>query len=729
MYRTDTAGLHTEGWGRRGALVTVAAAVMVTCVCWPSDLHGHESYPKLANIYFPSLASSDLSELARWDLLVLAKRAQDRNQEELIQLREINPDIVLFAHMPLTYNGRWASPPINGDLLIELDENDWWMKDTRGNVVDLSFNAGLLNMTTSCPVNGEGRRICDWIGDFIFERLGPGGLWDGVYLDCCWDDINWVNDGLEDPIDADGDGVGDDADVLNAMWREGLDIAVTRLRELVGEDYIIATNGNNTFYACCNSSTREDFPKMHGDWYDNIAHDEYGYLTIESRYRSPRFNIINGIWHGPVQGDGEPVRSSAFERKFGFALTSTLVFGNGYFSFDGGIGLPGHCQTWWHELYDIDLGQPLGRAESVEATPGNAPWVELGDMLKLRRFSGGLAVVNPTSCTQTVQLGGEYYMSGSWNGHFYAYTGATGSVELPQNSGEVLAGSGRVFAGVPRVDREPLGGTSVLLSWDEIPGAAQYSIYRSSDPGAPSQAGAGTFLGVVTDTQYIDSALAPNQSYYYRVAAVDESDCEGQPSHPVRVKTTQGSDLSVEVVAEDRDVRLALKWQKKRELGCNVYRTAPDGRRSKLNDVLITGLGELVDDSAVPGAAHLRELVAELDGIEVVVADGRGMIAERLTENTILHPCSPNPAAFSSTISFHVGQEALRDGGIRTTLAVYDVAGRLVRSLLDSDLEPGPYSVAWDRKSDSGRVVASGCYMYALSVGGLTRTGKLTIIN
>ncbi len=130
----------------------------------------------------------------------------------------------------------------------------------------------------------------------------------------------------------------------------------------MGDDYLIVTNGNNTLYGSCNGSTREDFPNMHGGWYENITNETYGYVAIQSQYRQPSLSIVNGIWQGAAGPNGAE-GNAAYERQLRYGLASTLVYGNGYFSFDGLNGTGGHCQAWWHPLYDVDLGQPVGRAE------------------------------------------------------------------------------------------------------------------------------------------------------------------------------------------------------------------------------------------------------------------------------------------------------------------------------------------------------------------------------
>ena len=78
---------------------------------------------------------------------------------------------------------------------------------------------------------------------------------------------------------------------------------------------------------------------------------------------------------------------------------------------------------------------------------------------------------------------------------------------------------------------------------------------------------------------------------------------------------------------------------------------------------------------------------------------------------TALSQNAPNPFNPSTRIDF-----ALERGG-RTTLRIYDVAGRLVASLVDRDLPAGPHTVSWRGMDRSGRAVSSGVYFYELRSG------------
>jgi len=84
----------------------------------------------------------------------------------------------------------------------------------------------------------------------------------------------------------------------------------------------------------------------------------------------------------------------------------------------------------------------------------------------------------------------------------------------------------------------------------------------------------------------------------------------------------------------------------------------------------------------------------------------------------------PNPFNPSTTIDFSVPDEGK---GI-TTLHIYDLRGRLVRTLIDEELSPGNFSLHWDGKTDLGEKVSSGTYLYRLEVGDFTTTKKMILV-
>jgi hypothetical protein len=75
---------------------------------------------------------------------------------------------------------------------------------------------------------------------------------------------------------------------------------------------------------------------------------------------------------------------------------------------------------------------------------------------------------------------------------------------------------------------------------------------------------------------------------------------------------------------------------------------------------------------------------------------------------TLLAQNEPNPFNPTTRIVYSIGKPG------RASLRVYDLAGRLVATLLDRDVGAGPSSVVWNGLDDNGRRVPSGVYVYRL---------------
>lgn len=73
-----------------------------------------------------------------------------------------------------------------------------------------------------------------------------------------------------------------------------------------------------------------------------------------------------------------------------------------------------------------------------------------------------------------------------------------------------------------------------------------------------------------------------------------------------------------------------------------------------------------------------------------------------------LEPSTPNPFRAATTLRFSLPVAE------RVELGVYDVQGRLVRSLGESELPGGAHTLTWDGKDDAGASLASGVYFLRL---------------
>jgi hypothetical protein len=102
--------------------------------------------------------------------------------------------------------------------------------------------------------------------------------------------------------------------------------------------------------------------------------------------------------------------------------------------------------------------------------------------------------------------------------------------------------------------------------------------------------------------------------------------------------------------------------------------------------------------------------------------DGRGGIPKAL----VLWQNYPNPFNPSTTISFDIpGNDGTRQA---VSLNIYDIRGRRVKSLVDSDLESGSHRIQWNGQEESGVPVSSGIYLYTLKTGEGIHTRKMTVL-
>lgn len=82
----------------------------------------------------------------------------------------------------------------------------------------------------------------------------------------------------------------------------------------------------------------------------------------------------------------------------------------------------------------------------------------------------------------------------------------------------------------------------------------------------------------------------------------------------------------------------------------------------------------------------------------------------------------PNPFNPNTTISYDVKDAS------EVFLAIYNVKGQLIRSLVNEAKSTGHHTVAWDGRDQNGNVVGSGIYQYVMKAGRYHETRRMTLI-
>lgn len=87
-----------------------------------------------------------------------------------------------------------------------------------------------------------------------------------------------------------------------------------------------------------------------------------------------------------------------------------------------------------------------------------------------------------------------------------------------------------------------------------------------------------------------------------------------------------------------------------------------------------------------------------------------------------LAPATPNPLHSASTITFGLPQTGVAH------LGVYDMSGRLVRTLVSGQVEAGYHTLTWDGRDEAGQPTTGGVYFYRLEAGSESRSGKVMVL-
>jgi hypothetical protein len=115
---------------------------------------------------------------------------------------------------------------------------------------------------------------------------------------------------------------------------------------------------------------------------------------------------------------------------------------------------------------------------------------------------------------------------------------------------------------------------------------------------------------------------------------------------------------------------------------------------------------------------HLRKVLAFLGNTtDPPIGVDPGGYVYSLSQNR------PNPFNPTTTIEYTVKEQG------KVNLRIYNVAGQLIRTLVDDVKSPGVlYSATWDGKNGQGQTVASGVYFYKLVAGDFVQTKKMILL-
>jgi hypothetical protein len=158
-----------------------------------------------------------------------------------------------------------------------------------------------------------------------------------------------------------------------------------------------------------------------------------------------------------------------------------------------------------------------------------------------------------------------------------------------------------------------------------------------------------------------------------------------------------------------------------------VYRSTDENFTPTLQDLVhSTVQASWADPEYDGGGMHYKVTALDYVGNESPPATPEtvsGMGGQNPIARYALYRNVPNPFNPTTVINYDVPE-----GGGMVTLRIYDVSGRLCRTLANGVVSAGEKSVTWNGRDDHGRHVTSGVYFYRMTAPGFTKTRKMVLL-
>ena len=273
---------------------------------------------------------------------------------------------------------------------------DWpyWLRDNSGDRIQDEGWSELLIDWTHPSVQDH----------FVQQAVAAAkcGIFDGIFMDW-WDESQEWDQELSDLYH------GSKVDALVSLVR--------RIREAVGDDFLIIVNTNTRKVPrsapYVNGAFMETIGTVRGYPRERLVEIENALLWYEENFRYPQVNCLEG-WGLP----NEPLDSPKNQQWARVFTTLSLTHSDGYVSFATGIPGSNHQhvyeiweghsqehavgksgdhthQQYWYRFYDAPLGRPVGTKGQLYSNR---------DGVFIREFTNGWAVYNRSGKAQQIQL-------------------------------------------------------------------------------------------------------------------------------------------------------------------------------------------------------------------------------------------------------------------------------------------------------------------------------------
>jgi len=123
-------------------------------------------------------------------------------------------------------------------------------------------------------------------------------------------------------------------------------------------------------------------------------------------------------------------------------------------------------------------------------------------------------------------------------------------------------------------------------------------------------------------------------------------------------------------------------------------------------------IGAMYNDGTASDAGHVR-----VYSLTELFIDNRMMPTEYA-----IHQNYPNPFNPVTTLRYDLPEDAM------VNITIYDMMGRVVKTMVNSQQNAGFKSVRWNATNDKGSPVSAGLYLYTIQAGEFRQTKKMVLL-
>jgi hypothetical protein len=422
---------------------------------------------------------------------------------------------------------------------------------------------------------------------------------------------------------------------------------------------------------------------------------------------------------------GLPILSYPIGNPTVFTTTPTLDwFVNGTT-----IGLTGFVVAW----STTNLG-PTGAWQSLSQSPGISG---VSSLLPVTTFSYSL------TGGQALNYGQSYYWAvASYNGSSYS------NWTIDQFTVTAVSGSSIPIASYPTGD-EPIYSSDVTLSWylnGSTLGIDHYRVVYSTRADMDESDLVNTFeVNVPAPAQSLDvTGLIPGSTYFWKVG-----------SSPNGSDPTTYSTVATFIAQPITSLSVVVPLVGGPKNGVGLTTSSADFSwviPAKVSDTLTYQLqfsnnSDMSDSTLISGIKSPSQIVNSLAPNKVYYWRVRSVNAKGQTsayssigqfslksitavsknggdipKTFAVSQNYPNPFNPSTLINYALPKSSL------VTIKIYNILGQEVKTLINSELQAGYYTVQWNGDNNYGHSVASGIYIYRVSAGQYAKTMKMMLL-